>query len=429
MTDYASATAFLDARIGLGVKPGLERMRGLLDALADPHLAAPTIHVAGTNGKTSTVRFTAALLDAHGIVAGTFTSPHLEVIEERFGIGRTHLTAAQWAALVADVAPIVELYEERSGSGVTYFEATAVLAFNLFATYPVSAAVVEVGLGGRLDATNVVEPEVAVITSIGRDHMSYLGDDVAAIAAEKAAIIKEGAATVTGPLSAEAEAVVAARAADVGSPRFRLGSEFSIAGATPSVGGWVVDVDGVHGSYHDLELRSHGRHQVDNFALAVAAVECFFGRRLDESAVAAAATVSIPGRMEVLATSPLFMVDGAHNGPAAAALSEALEREFPSTRWSLVFGVMADKEPASMLEALAPRVDRLYAVAADSPRALDVERVAGHATAAGIPVATHPSVAAGVQAAVNDAGADGAVLVAGSLYVAGEARLAFTAAR
>lgn len=423
MSDYAAATAFLDARIGLGMKPGLERMLGLMDAMADPHLAAPIIHVGGTNGKTSVVRYIAAILTRQGLAPGTFVSPHLESIEQRFGIGTEHLTPDEFADLVAEVGPVIELFEQQGGSSVTYFEATAALAFSLFAGYPASVGVVEVGLGGRLDATNVVEPQVVAITTLGRDHMAYLGNEIADIAAEKAAIIKEGCVVVTGLLPDEADEVIAARAAEVGAQRFRLGTDFSITGSSPAVGGWVIDVDGIYSSHEEVQLRTHGRHQVDNFAVAVAAAEAFGGRALEDLAVAEAATIATPGRMEIVDTAPLLMIDGAHNLPAAQALAAGLQREFPSTEWSLVFGAMTDKEVDAMLTALAPQVDSLFAVAADTPRAMPVAELVEMAAGHNIPASGHSSVAAGLRAAVAAAGPNGAVLVTGSLYVAGEARV------
>jgi dihydrofolate synthase/folylpolyglutamate synthase len=422
LSDYAGAVAFLDARIGLGMKPGLERLRGLLELMADPHLAVPMIHVAGTNGKTSTTRYLAAILTNHGMTPGTFTSPHLETIEQRYGVGADHLTPQEFAALVAEVAPVVELFEQRSGSGVTYFEVTAAMAFSLFAGYPVSVGIAEVGLGGRLDATNVVEPDVAVITTIGRDHMAYLGEEIGLIAGEKAAIIKEGCVAVTGALPDAAEEAIAARAAEVGVQRFRMGTEFDLGATVPAVGGWVIDIDGVYANYQEISLRAHGIHQAANFAVAVAAAEGFLGRRLDELAVAEAAAIATPGRMEVLATAPLLMIDGAHNAPAAAALAAALEGEFPDTRWSLVFGAMSDKEVDAMLASLAPQVASVYAVAADSPRAMAPELLVASAGRHGLEASAFTSVAAGLRAAIEEAGANGAVLVAGSLYVAGEAR-------
>jgi dihydrofolate synthase/folylpolyglutamate synthase len=427
LIDYAAAVAFLDARIGLGIKPGLDRMRGLLQVMADPHLAIPMIHVAGTNGKTSTTRYIASILANHGLTPGAFTSPHLETVEQRYAVGADHLTPREFAALVAEVAPIVELFERRSGSGVTYFEVTAAMAFSLFAGYPASVGVIEVGLGGRLDATNVVEPDVAVITTIGRDHMGFLGDEVGLIAQEKAAIIKEGCIAVSGDLAGAAEEAVATRADEVGAQRFRMGTDFSLAATVPAVGGSVVDIDGVYANYQEIPVRAHGLHQAVNFAVAVAAAEAFVGRGLDELAVAEAGAIATPGRMEVIATAPLLMLDGAHNAQAAAALAAALEGEFPDTKWSLVFGAMGDKEVDSMLASLAPRLESVFAVAADSPRAIAPDQLVEAARKQGLAAFAFSSVPAGLRAAVEDAGVNGAVLVAGSIYVAGEARRAWLA--
>jgi len=215
------AVAFLDARIGQGVKPGLDRIIGLLELMGDPHLAFSTIHVAGTNGKTTVTRLIADILGAHGYRTGTFISPHLHRVEERISIDGEQLTGEAFAGAVADIAWFVEEYERRSGSGVTYFELTAALALSSFAASAIDVAVLEVGLGGRLDATNAVASDVAVVTGIAMDHVEYLGETIAEIAAEKAAIIDQDGTVVTGPLPPAAEGAVTARVAETKARWFR----------------------------------------------------------------------------------------------------------------------------------------------------------------------------------------------------------------
>jgi dihydrofolate synthase / folylpolyglutamate synthase len=392
--------------------------------MADPHLGYPVIHVAGSNGKTTTSRLAAALLAAHGLTPGLFTSPHLQAVEERFEAGGEPMRPGELAAALTEMRPLVDLFEARTGDGITYFELTAALAFSWFAERAVEAAVVEVGLGGRLDATNVVDAEVAVITSISLEHTEYLGGTLGAIAAEKAAILGPGRVLVTGDLPPEALEVAGARAAATGSAWLRAGVDFSVSEATRAVGGWLVDLEGVYRPYPEVTLRLHGRHQTANLAVAVAAVEAFFGRALDPAAVAeAAAGARSPGRMEVVRRDPLVMLDGAHNPEGTAALAAALAEEFPQTRWTLVFGAMADKDVPAMLGLLEPAVSSLHATrAADSVRARPAGEVSALAAEVlGVPVWAHGSVAEAVEAAL---GSGEPVLVTGSLYVVGEARSA-----
>ena len=424
ITTYEEAVAWLDGHIGAGVKPGLERISGLLDLLARPDEAYPIVHVAGTNGKTSTARMTATLVEAHGLVTGLFTSPHLQRIEQRWEHGVRPMSKEAFAAAVAELAPFVELYSERSGDRVTYFEITAALAFAWFAEKAVDAAVIETGLGGRWDATNAATSEVAVVTSIGLDHMSYLGDTETLIAAEKAAILDPEAVLVTGDLSSDALEVMRGRVEEQGALWHRFGDDFRPDDARPAVGGWLFDVEGIHDRYPGIDLRLHGAHQVHNFTVAVAATEALFGRSLDLGAVRqAAARVTTPGRMEIVSRDPVVMLDGAHNPPGMAALAAALRQEFPTTQWSLVFGVMKDKDAAGMLSVLDGLVTEAHiATAQGSPRAMPADEAASLVRESlDVETAEHPSVADAVAAAISTGNP---VLVTGSLYVVGEARTA-----
>ena len=404
------------------MKPGTERITGLLALVGDPHHSYPSIHIAGSNGKTTTARLAAGLLAAHGLKPGLFTSPHLQAVEERFEVGGAALTREELGAALDDVLPFAEAFEARTGDGITYFELTAALAFSWFATQSVDAAVVEVGLGGRLDATNVLEAQVAAITSISLEHTEYLGTTLAAIAGEKAAILGPGRTLVTGDLPPEALEVAGERAAATGSAWLRFGADFSLGEVQRAIGGWLVDLEGVYRAYPEVRLPLLGRHQTANLAVAVAAVEGFFGRALDPLAVAeAAAAARSPGRMEVVRRSPLVLLDGAHNPEGSAALADALAEEFPTTRWAVVFGAMRDKDVPAMLRSLAPAAASFHGTrAAESARARPAAEVAALAAAEmAVPVAVHDSVAAAVAAALEEGGP---VLVTGSLYVVGEAR-------
>lgn len=421
ITDYESAVAYLDAHIGRGVKPGLDRITALLDLMAHPEMGYPIIHVAGTNGKTSTARMAASLISAHGVTPGTFTSPHLQRVEERFTHGLRTMTPSEFAQAMGELGPIVDLAEERLGEGITYFELTAALAHSWFADRAVGAAVVEVGLGGRLDATNAATSEVALVTTIALEHTEYLGNTIEEIAAEKLAILDEGAALVTGVVPEPVVELAAAVVESKSGSWFAHGVDFDVVDPEPVPRGWSFGIRSAFGDYDGIELHLRGRHQVDNFANAVAAVEALFGRGLDETGVReSAATVTAPGRLEVVRSSPLLVLDGAHNHHAAEALATALVEEFPSTSWQLVFGAMRDKDVGAMLTSLRERVAGVHSAAARSPRARSADEVAAIADGAmGVETHSYGSVAEALAGAM---GTGDAVLVAGSIYVVGEAR-------
>ena len=418
------ALAWVDGHAWQGVRPGLERITEVLELFDDPHRRYPVIHVAGTNGKTTVSRLASAILMGHGLRVGTFTSPHLRQLEERFLVDLELPSPEEFVGLVEEVRPLVDLYAARHGAGPTYFELTAVLAFVRFAAEVVDAAVVEVGLGGRLDATKVVRPEVAVVTSIGLDHTEHLGPDVATIAGEKVAIAEEGSVMVIGRLPVEAAEVATAKARDLGIPILVAGDGFSVSEAIPAVGGWQVDIDGVHGRYRDIFLPLHGRHQVDNLAVAVAACEAFFGRALsEEDLVAAVAGATSPGRLEVMSRRPLVLLDGAHNPDGMEAVVAAVREEFPGRRWVTVFGAMADKDLPAMVDQLALVADEVVVTAVDDPRATPAEDLAALVSSrSALTVTVEPDPTAALAVAKVRAGGDGAVLVLGSLYLVGALR-------
>jgi dihydrofolate synthase / folylpolyglutamate synthase len=422
--NYSEAVAYLDSHIRLGGKPGLERMVELMEFMGNPEQGYPIVHVAGTNGKTSTAKLTSLILSAHGLVTGTHTSPHLERVEERLALDGRYATEDEFALAVSDVAPFADLREERGGIPNTYFELTAAAAFAFFAEKAVEAAVVEVGMGGRLDATNVVDAEVCVVTSIGLDHTSVLGNDPATIAREKVGIASPNSTLVSGEMPMSAFEVVAERARDLGIHHRRLGPDFGIEEAELGVGGWLTTIRGAETTYEDVFLPVHGRHQLTNLALAVAASEALLGERLDSTALReASADAKLPGRMEKLAVRPLILVDGAHNPDGMVVLADSLAEEFPTTRWHLVIGVMADKDLEGMMEPLASAISGVVATSVGSERSLSPTDLADRIEASlGIEALTASSTAEALDMARAEAGPDGAVLVAGSLYLVGEAR-------
>lgn len=423
--NYEQSIAYLERHIGLGGEPGLQRIRDLLDLMGRPHEGYPLIHVAGTNGKTSTARLATLILVAHGLTTGTFTSPHLQRIEERLAVNGRTSTSDEFALAVSDAAAFADLREGAGDTPNSYFELIAAAGFAFFADQAVNAAVIEVGLGGRLDATNVIDADVCVVTSIGRDHTEYLGEGLREIAREKLAIAGPKAILVTGSLPDAALEEANRTARDLGIQHRRWDDDFGVETYERGLGGWLTTIRGAEDTYEDIFLPLHGRYQLDNFAIAVAASEALVGRRLDSEAVRDAASVATaPGRMEPLATSPFVMVDGAHNADAIATLVESLQEEYPTTRWQVLFGVMGDKNVDLMLERLAPVTRGVVTTAVDYKRAMPALELAEHAAAVleELPVVASGSVEYGLDMARAEAGAEGAVLVTGSLYLVGRVR-------
>jgi len=418
------AEAFLDDRIGHGVQPGLDRITGLLDFMGDPQTSYPSIHIAGTNGKTTVSRMVQQILGAHGLATGGFTSPHLNTVEDRFTLHGLTIDERDFVDAVADIAWFVEAYEQQTNTSVTYFEVTAALAFSIFATATVDVAVVEVGLGGRLDATNVLESAVAVITGVDIDHVEFLGSEVEQIAAEKVAIVGEQGTLVTGPLQSSVEGVIAQRVRDTGANWIRTDSDFSITSATIAVGGHHLSIDGVFDRYDDLYLPIHGRHQVDHLATAVATCEMFIGGELDpESLAVAVSSISAPGRLEVVDHRPLVILDGAHNVQGFRGLASTLEGEFPAIEWHLVLGARGERDVGDLVAPLNGLVGKVYATAPADSAAIDPEIVAKAAGfALGVDSESFQEAADALARATEAAGKDSGVVVAGSLYLVGELR-------
>ena len=426
ISTYADAVAFLDSRIGQGVKPGLERMTAALEIMTNPQDSYPTIHVAGTNGKTTTVRMIDAILTAAGSRTGTYVSPHLHAIEQRYTVGGRHLDEAEFTQAVADIAPFIEHYETEADTSLTYFEATVAIAYQAFAAAGVDPAIVEVGLGGRWDATNVVNAAVSVITGIAMDHMEYLGDSISAIAGEKAAIMKEDGLLITGPIPPAAEGPITAQVANTGSKWLRSGADFQLDDVARAVGGWHCTVEGRFATYEELYLPLHGRHQVDHLATAIVAVESFFDQALDKEALTLAlASMSSPGRLEVVGRRPLVLVDGAHNAQGLEGLAETVTTEFPDTQRLLVVGFRGQRDVAALLEPLRGLFDQVVVTAADDHLAIPTSEVAaGVRQTFGdeVTIEEVTPVAQAVTDALHAVGEDDMVVITGSLYVVSDAR-------
>jgi dihydrofolate synthase / folylpolyglutamate synthase len=418
---YEEAVAELEARGPGRMVPGLDRIGALAELLGDPQHAYPTVHVAGTNGKTTTARLVARILCAHGLTAGLTTSPHLREVTERFSVCDDPIDRDDFTEAYEHLRPYLEEVDRR-GEPLTYFEALAALAFLWFADKPVDVGVFEVGMGGAWDATNLIRSEVAVVCPIGLDHPE-LGSTIEEVAGEKAGILKEETVAVVREQPPEAARVLEARAADVGARLVREGRDFAVPARELAVGGQRLGIRGLRGHYRGLFLPLHGEHQARNAAAAVAACEELLERPLADDAVReAVGGVTSPGRMEVVGRHPLVLLDGAHNPAGAAALVEGLREAFVWRRLLLVVGVLETKDAAGIVAPLASRTTLAHACASSHPRALSPERMAEICRAAGIDTVVQPTVEAALDAAEADAEPDDLILVTGSLYTVADAR-------
>ncbi len=432
--DYYAALCFLRDRAGYdrgfvsnpfaeeGV--GLARTAWLCAAVGDPQQRYRSVHIAGTKGKGSTAALLTAVLRAAGYRVGLYTSPHLHTLRERIQVDGEPIAPETFGRLMAELAEADQALQtaQPAWGAATAFELVTVLAFLAFARAGVEVAVVEVGLGGRLDATNVILPDVAAITRIGFDHMAILGSTLSAIAGEKAGIIKAGRPVVAAPQEPEAAAVIEAVARERGAPLWLGGREWTVEGSWRA---FAFRAPGL--TLSDLSLGLRGAHQVENAGVALATLPWLARCGIDvpvEVVRRGLATASWPGRLEVLRERPLVVVDGAHNRESAERLAEALRQEFHWSRLWLVLGVMRDKEIERIVAALAPLADSLFAVERFAPRAAPAERLraAWEAVAPGKPVQVFDSVAAAVGAALGRAQADDLVLVTGSLSMVAGAR-------
>jgi dihydrofolate synthase / folylpolyglutamate synthase len=410
----------------------LERMAALMHALGDPQLAYPVIHIAGTNGKTSTARMIDALLRALELRTGRYTSPHLESITERISLDGEPISPEAFVETYDQVAPFFDLVDARSDVRLSFFEAMTGMGFAAFAEAPVDVAVVEVGMGGRLDATNIVPAPVAVITPIDLDHTAHLGDTIAAIAAEKAGIIKPEQTVIMALQSADAAEVLIRKASEVGATIAREGREFGVISRENAVGGQLISLQGLHGRYDGIFLPLFGRYQASNAACALAAVEAFAGQSgaFDAELVAAAfAGVRSPGRLEVVRTSPTIIIDATHNPAGARATVEALAESFAFRRLVGVVAALADKDVRGMLEVFEPFLAHVVATQSTSHRAMPADDLAAIAVELFGPdrvdVATRldEAIDIAVERAEEDSDFGGSgVLVTGSVVTAGEAR-------
>ena len=416
----------------------LDRMTELVGLLGDPQRACPVIHITGTNGKTSTARMTDALLRARGLRTGRFTSPHLVSIRERIVVDGAPISPERFVAAYNEVIPYVKLVDERHPVAMSFFEVLTGMAFAVFADTPVDVAILEVGVGGRLDCTNVADGVVAVITPISLDHTRLLGSTVEEIAAEKAGIIKPGAVAVLAQQPLDAAEVLLRYAVEVGATVAREGVEFGVLSREQAVGGQQLALRGLRGTYEDLYLPLFGLHQAGNAACALAAVEAFAGLTDDAGALdvdlvrEAFAKVSSPGRMEVIRRSPTIIIDAAHNPAGMAATVAAIEEAFSFARLTGVFAASGDKDVPGMLAELEPLLTDIVVTRNSSDRSVDPEEAAELAAeifgedrvqlAERLDDAIETAVALADEAVAETGPGSGGVLITGSVITAGDAR-------
>ncbi|WAX58107.1 bifunctional folylpolyglutamate synthase/dihydrofolate synthase [Jatrophihabitans cynanchi] len=421
------------------VHPSNDRMRALVELLGDPQRNYRAIHLTGTNGKTSTARMVDELLRGFGLRTGRYTSPHLSSVTERIVVDGAPVSDRTFVEGYRELAPYLELIDGQFDVPLSFFEIMTALAFSIFADTPVDVAVVEVGMGGEWDNTNVIDAEVAVVLPVDLDHTQYLGDTVEAIATEKAGIIKAGASAILAAQPEAAAAPLLRRAAAVQAQIAREGLEFGVLERRVAVGGQVLTLQGLGGVYDQVFVPLHGAHQAQNAACALAAVEAFFGAGGESGVIdvdtvrAAFAAVRSPGRLEAVRSAPTILLDAAHNPHGMTASVAAVSESFDFRRLVAVVGVLADKDARAILALLEPIADEIVVTQNSSERALAADELARTAVEifGADRVTVEPRLDDAIETAVRLAEEDGGagalsgsgVLVTGSVITAGEARL------
>lgn len=419
------------------LEPSVSRIAALVDVLGEPQRAYPSIHITGTNGKTSTARMIEALLGAFDLRTGRYTSPHVQSVTERISLDGAPISAERFIETYNDIKPYVDMVDAQQEYRLSFFEVLTGMAYAAFADAPVDVAVVEVGMGGSWDATNVIDGDVAVITPIDLDHTDRLGGTPGEIATEKAGIVKQDATVILAQQPVDAAQVLLKKAVEVDATVAREGLEFGVVARHIAVGGQLVTLRGLGGEYEELFLPLHGAYQAHNAAVALAAVEAFFGvgaghtQRLDIDNVRKAfASVTSPGRMEVVRRSPTVVLDAAHNPAGARATAEAVSEAFDFSRLIGVVGASAEKDVRGVLEAFEPIFAEVVVTQNSSQRAMDADELAGVAVEVfgDDRVQVEPRLDDALEAAITLAEGEGeyagsGVLVTGSVITVGEARL------
>ncbi len=415
-------------RAGAAADPTLERIANLASAMGDPEHTFPIVHVTGTNGKGSTSRIASSLLRANGLSVGTYTSPHLERLNERIAYNGAPISDD-------DLRDVLLAIEQLEGFVLdahpkmlppTWFELVTAAAYRYLADVAVESAVIEVGIGGTYDATNIADAKVAVVTNIEYDHTNILGNTREEIAIEKAGIIKRDSLAVIGEEDPAIVEIFRRQALDVGAEgMWRRGTEFACTENLVALGGRVISVRTPSAEYEDVFMPLYGAHQGENASLAIAATEAFFGAPLDYDVVNEALEhIEVPGRLEIVGRHPLVLLDGAHNVAGASALGQALAEDFAAIkRIVLVFGCLSGRDPAALVEAIGvERLAHVISCAPPSLRAIPADLEAKEIERLPVTVSVSDSVASALAEAEERAGRDGMVLVCGSLYLVGAAR-------
>ncbi|MDX2919727.1 MULTISPECIES: folylpolyglutamate synthase/dihydrofolate synthase family protein [Streptomyces] len=419
------------------LEPSVTRIAALMDVLGEPQRAYPSIHITGTNGKTSTARMIEALFNAFELRTGRYTSPHVQSITERISLDGSPIEAERFIETYEDVKPYVEMVDAQQPYRLSFFEVLTGMAYAAFADAPVDVAVVEVGMGGTWDATNVIDSTVAVVTPISLDHTDRLGTTPAEIAGEKAGVIKPGATVILAQQPVDAAQVMLKKAVEVDATVAREGMEFGVTSREIAVGGQLVTLRGLGGEYEEIFLPLYGAHQAHNAAVALAAVEAFFGigaeqaRSLDIDAIRKAfASVLSPGRLEVVRSSPTVVLDAAHNPAGAKAAADGISEAFSFSRLIGVVGTSGDKDVRGLLEAFEPIFAEIVVTQNSTPRAMDADELAAIAVEVfgDDRVQVEPRLDDALEAAITlaeeeDEYAGAGVLVTGSVITVGEARL------
>lgn len=432
---YPEAVAYLESLIDYERTPAgaaaarlwnLDRMRAMLRAVGDPHLGLRCLHIAGTKGKGSTAAIAASILTAAGHHTGLYTSPHLVSFRERIRTNGEMIPEADVVRLVGEVRPVIESQADAPTGPPSFFEAYTLMGLLHFARQGVEIAVIETGLGGRLDATNVVHPLACGITRIGQDHMLELGETVTQIASEKAGIIKPGIPVVSAPQLLEVTEVLEAACLERGAQLLMVGAHGPrvIASQVEEAERQLFTIEGLDRVYRELACPLLGEHQAENAALAIGLVELASRQDIEvgeEAVRKGVASVRWPGRFQILSRRPTIVLDGAHDALGARALARTVQAIFPGRRVLLVLGVGRDKDADAIVRELCPLADRLIATASSSPRALDASELQRAAFPRSKHTSAHTPVSLAIREALSDAKQDDVVLITGSLYVVGEA--------
>ena len=432
--NYSEAVDYLDSRIVLGVKPSLDRISALARLMGSPQDGYDSIQVTGTNGKTSVSRMVCEILQGCAFRVGLFTSPHLETVRERISVNGRQISANRFAQALAQIMPNIKKAEARAGEPLTYFEVVTAVAYRYFQSEGIDVAVLEAGMGGRWDATNLVTSKVAVITNVGIDHVEELGRTRPKIASEKVGIINEGAVLITAESSSNILRIISRRCKEVGAEMKLFGRDFRlefvipyrVPGEPPSQ---LLSVRGLDGKgFKDIKLPMIGKHQAVNAACAVAASQAYtdvLGKTDTEAFRTALESSVIPGRLEILSEQPVVVVDGAHNVQGAEKLASTLLGEFDYKKLVIVVSILEDKDARGILRILGAVASYLVVTENRNPRSISAKRLGALCGMEGIEHSVEPDFPSAMKLAYNIAGKDGLICVAGSLYTVSEARIYF----